>query len=48
MWVEEQWRWGSITKNNRKTSMLTKDDDNALKQKGMWMGQLEEGMYDIK
>jgi hypothetical protein len=24
--------------------MLTKDDDNALKQKGMWMGQLEEDL----
>ncbi len=24
--------------------MLIEDNNNALKQKGMWMGQLEEGM----
>jgi len=30
--IEEQWRWGNIVQNDYKTSMSTKDNNDALKQ----------------
>jgi hypothetical protein len=37
MCEEEQQRWGNIVQNGCKTGMSTKDNNDALKQKGLWM-----------
>jgi hypothetical protein len=36
--IEEQWKWGNIVQNGCKIGMLTKNNNDALEQKGQWMG----------